>query len=92
VARSGGAAAGRAAALALAAALLGAGCASSASPWHVPAGSEERFREAQRVCHMLTDEHGVLQAERFDACMKRRGWKRQNLFRRLRLTAAHAVG
>lgn len=88
-------AAQRYAVAALAAATLAAGCATSQAPWHVPRGGEERFREANRVCRMLTDDEGSLRAELFEACMKRRGWKRKNLFRRLfgtRLTDARAVG
>ncbi len=55
------------------------GCAGDPSrPWHVPKGREGRFREASQVCHQLTDrDDGTVERKRFDACMQRRGWRRQ---------------
>jgi hypothetical protein len=60
-----------------------AACAGEA-PWHVPRGEEARFREAERVCRQLTDgDGGVLHADRFEACMERRDWRRENPIERL---------
>ena len=45
---------------------------------------QARFEETTRICRLLTDDKaGELAPERFEKCMKRRGWKRQNLFKRL---------
>ena len=68
----------------LAAGWLGAACAGPQTPWHVPSGRESRFQETLRVCRMLTDEPGgVPHDSRFEACMERRGFRRQNVFERL---------
>jgi hypothetical protein len=71
--------------LAAAVAALGAAAACAGdAPWHVPRGEEARFREARQVCRQLTDDDGgELHAERFEACMERRGWSRENVFQRL---------
>ncbi|MAE95036.1 MAG: hypothetical protein CL910_10280 [Deltaproteobacteria bacterium] len=55
------------------------GCAAGPqNPWHIPKGREGRFREARKVCHDLTDKDGrIVDRERFDACMYRRGWRRE---------------
>lgn len=74
-------AAGAAALLGL---VAGAGCAGRSASWHVPEGQEARFRETRRVCRMLTDEEGgAFAADRFERCMQRRGWSRENLFQQL---------
>ena len=45
---------------------------------------QARFEETTRICRLLTDDKaGELAPERFEKCMKRRGWKRQNLLQRL---------
>jgi len=45
---------------------------------------EARFQETTRICRLLTDDRaGELVPERFDKCMKRRGWKRQGFIKRL---------
>ena len=45
---------------------------------------QARFQETTRVCRLLTDDSaGELVPERFEKCMKRRGWKRQNFIKRL---------
>ncbi len=61
------------------------GCASDAGrPWHIPKGREGRFREANRVCHQLTDaDDGTAVRERFESCMKRRGWRKERWTDRL---------
>lgn len=54
------------------------------NPWHIPKGREGRFREANRVCHQLTDnDDGTAHRERFDGCMERRGWRRQRFTDRI---------
>ena len=65
-------------------ALLLAACSSSTPPWDVKPGQEERFREARKNCRMLTDDAGKSpHAERFETCMKRRGWQRKSLVTRM---------
>ena len=65
-------------------ALLLAACSGPPPPWDVKRGEEERFREARKNCRMLTDEPGGgFHAERFEACMNRRGWHRKNLVTRV---------
>jgi hypothetical protein len=65
-------------------ALLGPGCAGSQAPWDVGPLDQARFQESSRVCRLLTDDRGgELNPERFEVCMKRRGWKRQNFIKRL---------
>jgi len=50
----------------------------------VKPGQEERFREARKNCRMLTDNAGnTPHADRFEACMQRRGWKRKGIATRL---------
>jgi hypothetical protein len=64
--------------------LVGPGCAGSQAPWDVDAMDQARFEETTRICRLLTDDKsGELAPERFEKCMKRRGWKRQNLLKRL---------
>ena len=65
--------------------LLGAaGCTGSQAPWDVDPKDHRRFRKDERTCRLLTDgEAGELRPDRFDTCMKRRGWKRQNFIKRL---------
>ena len=64
--------------------LVGIGCAGSQAPWDVDAQDQIRFEETTRICRLLTDEKaGELDPERFEKCMKRRGWKRQCLLKRL---------
>ena len=65
--------------------LFGVSCASNAgAPWHIAKGREGRFREANRVCHQLTDgEDGRPIRERFEGCMERRGWRRERWTDRL---------
>ncbi len=66
--------------------LLAAGalaCAGEPPPWDVRPGQEGRFRESRKACRILTDVDGALHEERFEACMKRRGWKRMGPIRRL---------
>jgi hypothetical protein len=64
--------------------LFGPGCAGSDAPWDVSPKNYARFQETTRVCRMLTDESGgELAPERFEKCMKRRGWKRQGFLKRL---------
>ena len=47
-------------------------------PWHIPKGREGRFREANRICHQLTDlDDGITHRSKFDGCMIRRGWRRE---------------
>lgn len=64
--------------------LLAGACASTAAnPWHVPKGREGRFRESRKVCHQLTDnDDGTTVRDRMDACMGRRGWRRQRWYDR----------
>ena len=65
-------------------ALLGLGCAGSQAPWDVGPLDVARFQETTRICRLLTDDSaGELVPERFETCMKRRGWKRQNFIKRL---------
>ena len=60
------------------------GCAGSQAPWDVDPMEQARFQETTRVCRLLTDDSaGELVPERFEKCMKRRGWKRQNFIKRL---------
>lgn len=67
-----------------AAAAVGLCCAGSQAPWDVDADEQARFQETSRVCRLLTDDSaGELVPERFDKCMKRRGWKRQGPIKRL---------
>jgi hypothetical protein len=50
----------------------------------VAKGEEARFEETVRVCRLLTDDDaGELAPERFEKCMKRRGWRRQGFIKRL---------
>jgi hypothetical protein len=64
--------------------LVGLGCAGSQAPWDVDATDQARFEETTRICRLLTDDGaGELAPERFEKCMKRRGWKRQCFFKRL---------
>ena len=64
--------------------LLSAGCAGSQAPWDVAPEDEERFQETTRVCRLLTDgAAGEQMPDRFETCMKRRGWKRQGPIKRL---------
>ena len=64
--------------------LLSVGCAGSQAPWDVAPEDQERFRETNRVCRLLTDDDaGELMPDRFETCMKRRGWKRQGPIKRL---------
>jgi hypothetical protein len=66
------------------AALVGASCAGSQTPWSVKAADQARFEQTTRVCRLLTDDSGgELAPEKFEKCMKRRGWRRQNLLERL---------
>jgi hypothetical protein len=59
-------------------------CAGSQVPWDVAAEDQDRFREASRICRLLTDDSaGELVPERFEKCMKRRGWRRQGFLKRL---------
>ncbi len=47
-------------------------------PWHIPKGREGRFREANRICHQLTDkDQGIVDRQKFDKCMGMRGWRRE---------------
>jgi hypothetical protein len=71
-------------ALAVSTLLLAVGCAGSQAPWDVDPKDQRRFRKDEGVCRMLTDDKaGELRLDRFDTCMKRRGWKRQNFIQRL---------
>jgi hypothetical protein len=64
--------------------LVSVSCAGSQAPWDVAAEDQGRFREASRNCRLLTDDSaGELVPDRFDKCMKRRGWKRQGFIKRL---------
>ena len=64
--------------------LVGLGCAGSRAPWDVDARDQARFEETTRICRLLTDDGaGELAPERFEKCMKRRGWKRQCFIKRL---------
>ena len=64
--------------------LVTASCAGSQTPWSVKAEDQARFEETTRVCRMLTDDSsGELAPEKFEKCMKRRGWRRQNFLERL---------
>jgi hypothetical protein len=64
--------------------LVSASCAGGQAQWSVKAENQARFEETTRVCHLLTDESGgELSPEKFEKCMKRRGWRRQNLLERL---------
>jgi len=64
--------------------LVGLGCAGGQAPWDVEAEDEARFREATRICRLLTDDRGgALAPERFEKCMERRGWERQCWIERL---------
>ena len=64
--------------------LLTVSCAGSQAPWDVDPNDQRRFREATRVCRLLTDDGaGELMPDRFEKCMKRRGWKRQGFLKRL---------
>jgi hypothetical protein len=64
--------------------LLGASCSGRQAPWDVAAGDQGRFEETTRVCRLLTDDDaGELVPERFEKCMKRRGWRRQGFIKRL---------
>jgi len=66
------------------AAVIGLCCAGSQAPWDVDTDEQARFQETSRVCRLLTDDSaGELVPERFDKCMKRRGWKRQGPIKRL---------
>lgn len=59
-------------------------CAGSQAPWDVAPKDQRRFQEATRVCRQLTDDSaGELMPDRFETCMKRRGWKRQGPIKRL---------
>jgi hypothetical protein len=75
----------RIASLSVASALLvGLGCAGGQAPWDVEAEDQARFREANRICRLLTDDRGgELAPERFEKCMERRGWERQCWMERL---------
>jgi hypothetical protein len=64
---------------ALAAALLCGACALPAARWSVPAGGHQRFAEARKACHQLT----APSAERFEDCMRRRGFERESLWQRM---------
>jgi len=76
--------AGRATAWVAWAVLVNVSCAGSQAPWDVAAEDQARFRETSRICRLLTDDRaGELVPERFDTCMKRRGWKRQGFVKRL---------
>jgi len=73
-----------AAAAAAALALVGLGCAGGQAPWDVAVEDQARFQETTRVCRLLTDDDaGELAPERFEKCMRRRGWKRQGFIKRL---------
>jgi hypothetical protein len=64
--------------------LVWLGCAGSEAPWDVGALEQGRFEETTRICRLLTDDGaGELVPERFEKCMKRRGWKRQGFLKRL---------
>jgi hypothetical protein len=64
--------------------LVALGCAGSQAPWDVAARDQARFEETTRICRLLTDDGaGELVPERFEKCMKRRGWKRQCFLKRL---------
>ena len=64
--------------------LLGASCSGRQAPWNVAVGDQDRFEETTRVCRLLTDDDaGELVPERFEKCMKRRGWRRQGFIKRL---------
>ena len=66
------------------AALVGVSCAGSQAPWSVKAEDQRRFQETTRVCRLLTDDRGgELAPEKFEKCMKRRGWRRQNFLERV---------
>jgi len=59
-------------------------CAGSRAPWDVAKGDEDRFRETTRTCRLLTDDGaGELVPDKFETCMKRRGWRRQCFIERL---------
>jgi hypothetical protein len=59
-------------------------CAGSQAPWDVAPKDQGRFQEVTRVCRLLTDDSaGELMPDRFEKCMKRRGWKRQGPLKRL---------
>jgi hypothetical protein len=60
-------------------ALLGAtACVVPAARWDVPAGAEGRLADARRACHQLT----APDAERFEDCMRRRGFEHESLWQR----------
>jgi hypothetical protein len=64
--------------------LVGLACAGSGAPWDVAAKDQARFQETTRICRLLTDDSaGELVPERFETCMKRRGWKRKCFIKRL---------
>lgn len=65
-------------------ALFGAACAGGQAPWDVAEADRARFQETTRICRLLTDDRGgELVPDRFERCMKRRGWKRQGFIKRL---------
>jgi hypothetical protein len=71
-------------ALVASAVLLGPSCGGRQAPWDVATGDQARFEETVRVCRLLTDDDaGELAPERFEKCMKRRGWRRQGFVKRL---------
>ena len=58
------------------------GCVGSSSPWYIPKGAHDRFRQARKVCHELTDTADGPAPELFDTCMERRGWRRERFYDR----------
>jgi hypothetical protein len=53
-------------------------CVLPSARWDVPDGAKERFAEARKACHQLTSPD----AERFEDCMRRRGFEHESLWQR----------
>ena len=47
-------------------------CQSTSRPWKVDLEDERRFGQAREACEVLTDD-----AEGFEKCMRRRGFRRE---------------
>ena len=52
--------------------VAGSACQSRSRPWKVKPEYERRFGEARKACEALTDD-----ADAFETCMQRRGWRRE---------------
>jgi hypothetical protein len=64
---------------ALALALVCQACALPPARWDASGGNGSRFAEARKACHQLTAPN----AERFEDCMRRRGFERESLWQRM---------